>query len=1116
MLVNDPLWYKDAVIYEVHVRAFCDAVGDGYGDFRGLSSKLDYLQDLGVTAIWLLPFYPSPLRDDGYDIADYTSINPQYGTLEHFREFLDQAHERGIRVITELVLNHTSDQHPWFQHARRAALGTPERDFYVWSDTPEKYREARIIFKDFETSNWAYDQLARAYYWHRFYSHQPDLNFDNPAVWQALLPVVDFWFELGVDGLRLDAVPYLYEREGTNCENLPETHEFLKALRRHVDERFPNRMLLAEANQWPEDAVAYFGQGDECHMAFHFPVMPRLFMAMHMEDRFPVVDILDQTPTIPPTSQWALFLRNHDELTLEMVTDEERDYMYRAFARDQQARVNLGIRHRLAPLLGNNRRRIELMNGLLFSLPGTPVIYYGDEIGMGDNIYLGDRNGVRTPMQWSSDRNAGFSRSNPQRLYLPIIIDPEYHYEAINVEAQQNNPSSLLWWMKRLIGQRRQHKAFGRGSIEFLHPENRRILAFFRQFEDEQLLVVANLSRFVQFVELDLAKHAGSVPVELFGGTPFPRITGSPYVLTLTPHSFLWFSLIPQSTTQPDSIAGPPPPALPTIAVDRGWESLFTEAGARQLEGVLRRSFDKGNIAGSRRLLRTVRLREWFRLPFGDSVAYVALIDVEFNRGTGETLVIPVTFASDEEAARWPAGGGPTVWARIAGPIPGVLYDALSVPGFCDALLEAIGRNAVIRGGSGGGELVMRHNPLFSDLRGPDTELLLPTPFEQTNRLVRYGNRLILKAYRRIEEGIHPELEMGRFLTEEHPLPGVAPLAGSIEYRRRRSESSALAVLHAYVPNEGDGLLYSLDVLSAYFERVTTLPALDPPPAAPLRRRLGDDGTPPPDFAMELLHGYLEMVHLLGKRLGDLHRTLATASDRPEFAPETIALQYQRAVYQSMRNVMFDVLNDLAVESHRLTDDLKEKADQVQKLQPAILKEFRGVADRRIRATRIRCHGDCHLHQVLFTGKDFVFIDFEGRPRQSVGERRIKRSPFVDVATMVRSFDYAAYAALFGLASGRGRTTGVVRDEDRPALFPWARAWRAWAHHAFLTGWLEVCEGSSFLPGDNDERNILYRAHLIDQILLEIARQLRSDPAWLPIPLMGLIEAFEPSSPVTP
>jgi len=444
-------WYKDAIIYEVHVRAFFDSVTDGIGDFGGLTQKLDYLEDLGVTAIWLLPFCPSPLRDDGYDIANYTDVHPSYGTLKDFQRFLREAHRRGLRVITELVLNHTSDQHGWFQRSRRALPGSRWRNYYVWSDTPEKYRDARIIFKDFESSNWSWDPVAKAYYWHRFYSHQPDLNWDNPEVREAMFDAMDFWLDLGIDGLRLDAVPYLFEREGTNCENLPETHQALRELRKHVDEKYQDRMLLAEANQWPEDAVAYFGQGDECHMAFHFPVMPRLFMSLRMEDRYPITDILKLTPPIPQSCQWALFLRNHDELTLEMVTDEERDYMNRTYARDREMRINLGIRRRLAPLLENDRRRIELMNALLFSLPGTPVIYYGDEIGMGDNVFLGDRNGVRTPMQWSPDRNAGFSRANPQRLYLPVNIDPEYHYETVNVEAQQNNPHSLLWWTKRLI-----------------------------------------------------------------------------------------------------------------------------------------------------------------------------------------------------------------------------------------------------------------------------------------------------------------------------------------------------------------------------------------------------------------------------------------------------------------------------------------------------------------------------------------------------------------------------------------------------------------------------------------------------------------------------------------
>jgi maltose alpha-D-glucosyltransferase/alpha-amylase len=545
-LSSEPFWYKDAIIYELHVRAFYDSDGDGVGDFLGLIEKLDYLEDLGITALWVLPFYPSPLKDDGYDIADYHHVLPVYGTMADFKTFVDEAHRHGIRVITELVLNHTSDQHPWFQRARRATLNSHHRDFYVWSDTPEKYKDARIIFKDYEASNWTWDQVAKAYYWHRFYSHQPDLNYNNPAVRRAVLGVMDYWLKLGVDGLRADAVPYLYEKEGTNCENLPETHTFLKELRSHIDEKFKNRMLLAEANQWPEDAVAYFGNGDEFHMAFHFPIMPRLFMAIRMEDRFPIIDILQQTPPIPENCQWALFLRNHDELTLEMVTDEERDYMYRVYAQDPTTRLNLGIRRRLAPLLNNDRRKIELMNALLFSLPGTPVIYYGDEIGMGDNFYLGDRNGVRTPMQWSPERNAGFSKANPQKLYLPPIIDPEYHYEAVNAETQQNNTDSLLWWMKRLISLRKRFQAFGRGNIKFLQPENRKILAFLRRYQDQNILVVANLSRSAQQTQLDLSEFTGWRPVDIFSRVEFAPISEGKYYFTLSPYAFYWFSLEPQ------------------------------------------------------------------------------------------------------------------------------------------------------------------------------------------------------------------------------------------------------------------------------------------------------------------------------------------------------------------------------------------------------------------------------------------------------------------------------------------------------------------------------------------------------------------------------------------
>ena len=1123
MLSDDPLWYKDAIIYELHVRAFCDSVGDGCGDFRGLTQKLDHLQDLGVTAIWLLPFYPSPLRDDGYDIADYTSINPQYGDLTQFKEFLDAAHERSLRVITELVVNHTSDQHPWFQRARRAPPGSVERDFYVWSDTPDKYRDARIIFKDFETSNWAYDHVAQAYYWHRFYSHQPDLNFDNPAVWEALLPVVDFWFGMGVDGMRLDAIPYLFEREGTNCENLPETHVYLKALRKHVDEKFPNRMLLAEANQWPEDAVAYFGDADECHMSFHFPVMPRLFMAMHMEDRFPVIDILDQTPAIPATAQWALFLRNHDELTLEMVTDEERDYMYRAYAHERHARVNLGIRRRLAPLLGNNRRRIELMNGLLFSLPGTPVLYYGDEIGMGDNIYLGDRNGVRTPMQWSPDRNAGFSKANPQKLYLPIIIDPEYHYEAINVEAQQNNASSLLWWTKRLIGQRKLHKAFGRGTIEFLHPENRRILSFVREYEETRILVVANLSRFVQYVELDLSKYAGAVPVELFGGTAFPRIGTNPYLLTLAPHSFYWFTVpspapVEASQTIP-TMGGTGMAEIPDLWVSRDWEKLFDGPGTRQLESALRQFILRHDLPGHAHGLRSVSLRETFRVPCGETSSFIALLDLDFARGGTETRLMPLAFASAEAVAAWGSAGSssgsaampntPRLIARIIGPKPGVLYDAFSTPAFREAILQAFADRATFNG-SEGGAIHASQTRVFSDLRGTDQELLTTSLFstEQTNTSIRYGHRFVLKTFGRIQEGVNPEVELGRYLTEEHPFAHAAPLAGVIEYRRRGRESMALMVLHGFVANEGDAWQHTLDHLSVFYERVATQPPLTGESAAPLHRLLTDAPAPPTEAAAELIHGYLDMVGLLGRRLGELHLALASSYDRPDLAPLPISGQYQRSVYQSMRNVLFNVSDNLGRFRDRIPAEMRDKAAHVRKLQPLLLKEFHTIIERRIHGECLRGHADCHLHQVLSTGKDFVFIDFEGRPKQSLGERRLKRSPLRDVIGLLRSFDYAAYAALFGLSSGRGQAAGMIRQEDRPNLLPWAAAWRHWVHDAFLRGYFGACNDSSFLPADAIERQTLFRVLLLEKLLQETYDELHTRPAWLDIPLSGLLEAL--------
>src|SRR5437588_476623 len=678
----DALWYKDAIIYELHVKTFHDSDGDGIGDFRGLIQKLDYLQELGVTALWLLPFYPSPMRDDGYDIADYYDVNPNFGTLDDFRAFLDAAHQRGLRVITELVINHTSDQNPWFQKSRRAAPGSPEREMYVWSDTPEKYKETRIIFKDFETSNWAWDPVAKAYYWHRFYSHQPDLNFDNPAVHDALFKVLEFWLKLGVDAFRLDAIPYLYEREGTTCENLPETHVFLKKFRKKLDELYPGKMLLAEANQWPEDSRPYFGDGDECHMAFNFPVMPRMYMALAQEDRFPIVDIMAQTPPIPENCQWAMFLRNHDELTLEMVTDEDRDYMWRTYASDRQARINLGIRRRLAPLMQNHRGRIHLMNGLLFSFPGTPIIYYGDEIGMGDNIYLGDRNGVRTPMQWSPDRNAGFSKANPQQLYMPVIIDPQYHYEQVNVEQQQSSPYSLLWWMKRLIAQRNRFKAFGRGTMEFLHPENRKILAFVRRYQEETILIVANLSRPVQCFELDLSQFKGTAPVELSGGTRFPEIGDKPYFLNLGPFAFYWFTLEPQRVET--SVTADEVPLLRATNSEEVFSDRNRTALGRALETYVR---TRRWFSGKARTITSLQITEAVALP--NDAGQLTFLRIDYADGEPETYLLPLAMAparrAQEQEARLP-----TLIARLSD--GNLLYEPVMDAKFTAALLDMIAR----------------------------------------------------------------------------------------------------------------------------------------------------------------------------------------------------------------------------------------------------------------------------------------------------------------------------------------------------------------------------------------------------------------------------------------
>jgi maltose alpha-D-glucosyltransferase/alpha-amylase len=1114
--LNDPLWYKDAIIYEVHVRAFFDSDGDGRGDFQGLTAKLDYLRDLGVTAIWLLPFYPSPWRDDGYDISDYTSVHPAYGTIEDFKVFLDEAHLRGLKVITELVINHTSDQHPWFQRARLAPPGSPEWDFYVWSDTDKKYAGTRIIFTDTETSNWTKDPVANAYYWHRFFSHQPDLNFDNPLVHEELFKALDFWMEMGVDGMRLDAIPYLYEREGTNNENLPETHEFLKKLRAHVDAKFQNRMLLAEANQWPEDSIAYFGEpaqgAGECHMSFHFPVMPRLFMAVRMEDRFPIIDILQQTPPIPETAQWAIFLRNHDELTLEMVTDEERDYMYRVYAADREQRINVGIRRRLAPLLGNDRRRIELLNALLFSLPGTPVLYYGDEIGMGDNFYLGDRNGVRTPMQWSADKNAGFSRTNPQRLFLPVIVDPTYHYEAVNVEAQQGNPHSLLWWTRRMIALRKRHPAFSRGTIEFLQPDNHRVLAFLRRYvsetADETILLVANLSRFAQHAELDLSALAGLTPVELFGRSPFPKIGTECYGITLSPHAFLWFSLMQdpaqfgRQKAQPEAAAES---AIRSIRIEGSWRSCLEGQGQEALESALldvlpsRRWF-----GGKARTLRAVEISE--AVPIDGAV--VALLAVSYTDAEAETYALPLAFAPDSDAElveRLRAAGSPVV-ARLESGDPegtGLLYDPLGEPGFSRALLAAFEHGESFRGARS--EMVATASPVFAAIRGQGDLEPAPLKAEQSNTSVRFGDRLILKMFRKLEPGVNPDLEIGRFLTDQTDFRHTPRVAGALEIRERRSEPMTLGILQEFVANEGDAWSYTLDALGRYFDRILVSWGSEgaPVPTEPLadlaRREMAAD-----DF--ERIGTYVPTIQLLGERTAELHIALASGRGK-DIEPEPFSELYQRSLYDSMRTLTKKNLRLLRQRLKSLPEAVLSSAERVLAAEDEIIERFRRLTSRKLTAERIRTHGDYHLGQVLYTGRDFVILDFEGEPSRSLSERRLKRSPFRDVAGMLRSFQYAAYVKLFEEAS-----EGVASPESLPALESWALYWERWVSAAFLQAYLRRAQSASFLPASAEENTILLDAYLLEKAIYELGYELNNRPDWVRIPLQGILQILADGS----
>ncbi|MBD3290351.1 maltose alpha-D-glucosyltransferase [candidate division KSB1 bacterium] len=1101
MVINASNWYKDAIIYELHVKSFCDSDGDGIGDFRGLLMKLDYLESLGITALWLLPFYPSPLRDDGYDISDYRNIHPDYGNLRDFKRFLKAAHERGIRVITELVVNHTSDQHPWFQRARQAKPGSVFRDYYVWSDTPDKYQEARIIFKDFEASNWTWDPQAKAYYWHRFYSHQPDLNFDNPRVQKEIIRIMDYWFDMGVDGMRLDAIPYLYEQDGTNCENLPETHAFLKKLRAHVDRKHENKIFIAEANQWPEDATAYFGEGegDECHMAFHFPVMPRLFMSVQMEDRFPIMDILEQTPEIPEKAQWAMFLRNHDELTLEMVTDEERDYMYRVFAEDAKARINLGIRRRLAPLLNNNRRKIELMNIMLLSLPGTPVIYYGDEIGMGDNYYLGDRDGVRTPMQWSSDRNAGFSRANPQKLFLPVIIDPEYHFESLNVENQERNPSSTLWWMKRVIEMRKRFKSFSRGSLTFYFPDNPKVLVFTRQYKDEIILVVINLSRFTQVVELHLPEFENYYPEEIFSQNRFPQIPDQPYLLTLGPHGHYWLNLIKES--EPDTADAFSNEA--EIKVRRKWTEIFGK--------------DTKVILEKEKLPQFLESRPWFRykaknirnilirksVPFtrNNHQNYVIVIaDVTFSGAQKETFLLPLAFVNGDEIDSTAVQH--SLSKVFVNNKRGIVIDALYDDAFGQMLVKFLTQRK--RQNDDSSDLTTTKSRFFKRvMKDVEKSFSIKDVESWRNQSVLiFENDFRLKFFHRMEDGKNPEPEILKFLSDYARFENIPTYVAEMQLKRGRSETFECAVLQKNVHCEGDAWSMVQDGIGQYFDRVLSK-NIDINETGVKRYRLVNGETDDiPDAMYELLGSFQkEQLYLLGKRTAELHLALASSQTDQAFRPEPFSKLYQRALYQTLRTTATRGFTVLQKNIYRLEGSVQEEAHKLLLKKQDIIQQFKEILNRKIIAMKIRVNGDLHLKRVLYTGKDFVISDFVGEPDKTASQKRLKYPSIRDVACMMRSFHYAAYNALFQYAA--------VRPKDSQILEQWIYPWHFYMSNMYLRGYLESVSDTQIVPQDRSQLNTLLQVISLEKTINELVYELDSRPEWVIIPIKGILHILE-------
>ncbi|TRO66585.1 maltose alpha-D-glucosyltransferase [Christiangramia sabulilitoris] len=1083
-------WYKDAIIYELHIKAFFDSNGDGIGDFEGLMQKLDYLEDLGVTAIWLLPFYPSPLRDDGYDIADYYSINPSYGDVEDFKIFIKEAHSRGLKVITELVINHTSDQHPWFQRARKAPEDSNERDYYVWSDDPQKYKDARIIFTDTEPSNWSWDAEAQSYYWHRFFSHQPDLNFDNPKVQEEVFNILDYWCKMGVDGFRLDAVPYLFEREDTNCENLQPTHDFLKKLRAHVDKHYDNKVLLAEANMWPEDSAAYFGDGDECHMNYHFPIMPRMFMAVKMEDRYPIIDIIDQTPEIPENCQWGIFLRNHDELTLEMVTDEERDYMYKVYTKDPQAKINVGIRHRLAPLLENNRSKIELMNVLLFSLPGTPIIYYGDEIGMGDNFYLGDRDGVRTPMQWTSDRNAGFSKANPHKLYLPLIIDPEYKYEAINVETQQMTSSSLLWWMKRIIGMRKKYKAFGRGDIEFLSPANSKIIAYTRTFEDEQILVLGNLSRFSQPAELDLAEYKGYTPVEVFSHNRFPQISERPYLFTLSPYGYYWFIL----EKERERVEGES--KIPVLKIDN-WNNLLKNRTLQKLsEQILppyllnRRWFE---IAG--RKIQEINIRESIEVKISDLPTRIIILQVTFNEGLPEYYQLPVSFTSaDDEAVLKEIPKRGIIAKLKIGDDQGYLFDSIYAEDYREYLIENFRKSKSTKTGTGTLNFSAEKS-IIKDLEQEIRSELVNTEHRQT--LITYNNELLLKIYRRLDQSFNPDVETIKFLSTQTSFDKISKYAGTLSFEQRSGKAYFLGMLQLLTENQGEVWDHIKDLLNRYYEEVLTRSGDTD------YKKLDEHITEPlayedfPETIKEMTGIILpERIYQLGEFTAELHTSLSEHDSDKNFDKEESSLHYQRSLFSGLQTLTRTSLEKLKKIIEQLPESTAMEAREVIDLKKEILDCFRKIYDHKISVMKIRTHGDFDLKQILWTGREYIMNSFEGDSSKSFSERRIRRSAMRDLAAMISSLHYVSYSNIISSEFDQRRKEGDLEA--------WAETWHYYTSRLYIKGYLDKAANKDFVPKDQADFKILLQTFLLEKALNELDYEIENRPEWILIPLRAI------------